>query len=67
MATVYHTGVYEYQSSAAALYYEGNALRRTSYVTENSVFYLLKNHPSTALMASLNCNSASLRHRMEAS
>ncbi|MFN8493911.1 MAG: RHS repeat-associated core domain-containing protein [Caldilineaceae bacterium] len=40
--TVYLAGLYEYQSGATTLYYEGNALRRTGYATDNGVFYLLQ-------------------------
>ena len=33
--------MYEYQNGAATKYYEGGAIRRTGYATENGVFYTL--------------------------
>ncbi|MFN8444224.1 MAG: RHS repeat-associated core domain-containing protein [Caldilineaceae bacterium] len=44
VTTVYINGVYEYQAGATTQYYEGNALRRTGYETNNGVFYLLQDH-----------------------
>jgi len=42
--TVYVAGVYEYQGGATTKYYEGNAMRRTSYASGNGVSYLLRDH-----------------------
>jgi RHS repeat-associated protein len=44
VATVYVAGVYEWQGGATTLYYEGNALRRSGYASDNGVFYLLQDH-----------------------
>jgi RHS repeat-associated protein len=44
VTTVYVAGVYEWQNGATTLYYEGNALRRTGYASDNGVFYLLQDH-----------------------
>ncbi len=41
ITTVYLAGVYEYQNGAVTKYYEGGALRRTGYATDNGVFYVL--------------------------
>jgi RHS repeat-associated protein len=58
VTTVYVAGVYEYQGGATTLYYEGNAIRRSRYASDNGVFYLLQDHPSTALRTSLKSSSA---------
>jgi RHS repeat-associated protein len=34
-------GLYEYQNGAVTKYYEGGALRRTGYATDNGVFYVV--------------------------
>ncbi|MFN8444227.1 MAG: hypothetical protein U0175_25820 [Caldilineaceae bacterium] len=44
VTTIYIGGVYEYQAGATTQYYEGNALRRTGYASNNGVFYLLQDH-----------------------
>ena len=44
VTTVYIAGVYEYQAGATTLYYEGNAIRRTGYASNNGVTYLLQDH-----------------------
>lgn len=41
ITTVYLAGVYEYQNGAVTKYYEGGALRRTGYTSDNGVFYTL--------------------------
>jgi len=53
--TVYVAGLYEYQGGATTLYYEGNALRRTGYATDNGVFYLLQDQlKSSSTLANQN-------------
>jgi RHS repeat-associated protein len=42
VTTVYVAGVYEYQNGAITLYYEGSAMRRTGYASDNGVFYNLQ-------------------------
>lgn len=44
VSTIYIAGVYEWQNGATTLYYEGNALRRSGYASDNGVFYLLQDH-----------------------
>ena len=44
VTTVYLAGIYEYQNGAVTKYYEGGALRRTGYATDNGVFYTLSDH-----------------------
>ncbi|MFN8444225.1 MAG: RHS repeat-associated core domain-containing protein [Caldilineaceae bacterium] len=44
VTTIYIGSVYEYQAGATTHYYEGNALRRTGYASNNGVFYLLQDH-----------------------
>ena len=41
VTTVYIVGLYEYQNGAVTQYYEGGAIRRTGYATQNGVFYAL--------------------------
>jgi len=42
VTTVYVVGVYEYQNGATTLYYEGSAMRRSGYASDNGVFYNLQ-------------------------
>ena len=44
VTTVYIAGIYEYQGGATTKYYEGNALRRTGYGTNDGIFYTLRDH-----------------------
>jgi RHS repeat-associated protein len=44
VTTVYIAGLYEWQNGAVTKYYEGGALRRTGYATDNGVFYVLADH-----------------------
>jgi len=44
VTTVYVAGVYEYQNGATTLYYEGSAMRRSGYASDNGVFYNLQDH-----------------------
>lgn len=41
ITTVYIAGVYEYQGGATTKYYEGDAMRRTGYASDNGVAYVL--------------------------
>jgi len=41
VTTVYIAGLYEWQNGAVTKYYEGGALRRTGYATDNGVFYVV--------------------------
>jgi YD repeat-containing protein len=45
VTTVYLAGLYEYQAGAVTKYYEGGALRRTGYASQNGVFYLRRQRP----------------------
>jgi RHS repeat-associated protein len=44
VTTVYLAGLYEWQNGAVTKYYEGGALRRTGYATDNGVFYVVSDH-----------------------
>ncbi len=44
VTTVYLAGLYEYQNGAVTKYYEGGAMRRTGYATDNGVFYVVSDH-----------------------
>ncbi len=44
VTTVYLAGLYEYQNGAVTKYYEGGAMRRTGYATDNGVFYIVSDH-----------------------
>ncbi|MBX3014481.1 MAG: hypothetical protein KF832_23380 [Caldilineaceae bacterium] len=48
ITTIYIEGIYEYQGGATTKYYSGAngtvALRRTSYASDNGIFYLLRDH-----------------------
>ncbi len=44
VTTVYLLGLYEYQNDAVTKYYEGGAMRRTGYATDNGVFYVVSDH-----------------------
>ncbi len=44
MTTVFLLGLYEYHNGAVTKYYEGGAMRRTGYVTDNGVFYIVSDH-----------------------
>ena len=48
-------GLYEYQNGATTEYYEGGAIRRTGYATENGVFYALSDQlRSTSVLVNQN-------------
>lgn len=42
--TVYIAGLYEWQNGAVTKYYEGGAIRRTGYATDNGAFYVVSDH-----------------------
>ncbi len=44
MTTIYIAGLYEWQNGAVTKYYEGGAIRRTGYASDNSVFYVVSDH-----------------------
>jgi hypothetical protein len=44
ITTVYLAGLYEWQNGAVTKYYEGGALRRMGYATDNGVFYVVSDH-----------------------
>ncbi|MDQ3247737.1 MAG: hypothetical protein M3Q45_00885, partial [Chloroflexota bacterium] len=44
VTTVYVAGLYEYQNGATTHYYEGSAMRRSGYASDNGVFYNLQDH-----------------------
>jgi RHS repeat-associated protein len=48
VSTVYIAGVYEWQGGATTIYYEGNAIRRSGYASDNGVFYNLRDHLSSS-------------------
>ncbi|MBM4460525.1 MAG: hypothetical protein FJ011_22670, partial [Chloroflexi bacterium] len=55
VTTVYIAGLYEYQNGAVTKYYEGGAIRRTGYASDNGVFYTLSDHlHSTSVLANQN-------------
>ena len=55
VTTVYLAGLYEYQNGAVTKYYEGGALRRTGYATDNGVFYTLSDQlRSTSVLVNQN-------------
>jgi RHS repeat-associated protein len=55
VTTAYVAGVYEYQAGATTYYYEGNALRRTGYASDNGVYYLVQDHlKSTSTIVNQN-------------
>jgi len=52
VTTVYLAGLYEYQNGASTKYYEGGALRRTGYASDNGVFYVVSDqlHSTSVLI-----------------
>ena len=44
VTTVYLAGLYEWQNGAVTKYYEGGAIRRTGYASDNGVFYVVSDH-----------------------
>ena len=55
VTTVYLAGLYEYQNGATTKYYEGGAIRRTGYATDNGVFYTLSDQlRSTSVLVNQN-------------
>jgi hypothetical protein len=55
VTTVYLAGLYEYQNGAVTKYYEGGAMRRTGYATDNGVFYVVSDQlRSTSVLVNQN-------------
>ncbi len=48
VTTVYLAGLYEYQNGAVTKYYEGGAIRRVGYASDNGVFYVLSDQVQSA-------------------
>ena len=41
VTTIYIAGVYEWQTGSTTKYYEGGAMRRTGYASDNGISYIL--------------------------
>ncbi len=55
VTTVYIAGLYEWQNGATTKYYEGGALRRAGYASQNGVFYTLADQlRSTSVLVNQN-------------
>lgn len=63
ITTVHLAGLYEYQNGAVTKYYEGGALRRTGYATDNGVFYVVSDQlRSTSVLVNQNGTVNSLNY-----
>jgi RHS repeat-associated protein len=53
VSMIYIAGIYEWQAGAATKYYDGGAMRRSSYTSGNGIFYILKDQlGSTSVVVS---------------